>query len=304
MKIITFCLLLIVSQQARSQNKTPLAITIDDLPGLNYEMNQKMVSALKTNNWPATAFVNESGFFKEDAIDLTKYEILNLWLSNGLELGNHTYSHIDYHSTDTLDYFADILKGEELTAPLSQQYNIPYRYFRHPYLRNGQTKQKKEALNKFLTFNGYEVAPVTIDNSEWIYAAAYQLAIDKNNLQMANRIGSAYITYIVAISNYFRNQAKELLGRDLSHILLIHVRSLNADLLPELITALEDENFEISPLETVLEDPAYQLKDGYYGSAGISWIERWAMDRDMAKTFFEGIPKCDQFVQDYSGITE
>ncbi len=304
MKLITFCILFIISLLGQSQNKTPLALTIDDLPGLNYEINQKIVDALKTNNWQATAFVNESGFFVEDAMDSTKYEILDLWLSNGLELGNHTYSHMNYHSSDTLDYFADILKGAELTVPLSQEYNIPYRYFRHPYLRNGQTKEKKEALDKFLEFNGYKVAPVTIDNAEWIYATAYQRAIDKNDRQMADSIGRAYIIYMVAISNYFRNQAKELLGRDLSHILLIHVRSLNADLLSELITALENENFEISPLQTVLEDPAYKLQDGYYGSAGISWIERWAIDKNLETKFFRGIPKCDQFVQDYSGITE
>ena len=308
MRNLCICVLCITSLSGIAQTSTPLAITIDDLPGLRgeefHEVNKVMVEVLTTNQWPATAFVNENGFYRDGKLDSSSYRILHMWLSNGIELGNHSFSHLNYHNTDTLTYFKDILAGGKLSKDASKEYNLPFRYFRHPYLRNGQTIEKKSALTRFLSENGYDVAPVTIDNSEWIFASAYSKAINRNDPEMSDRIGRAYIKYMLEISNYYRCQAKTLTGRDIGHVLLIHVRQLNADWLEPLIKALEQQGFAIKPLEVVLRDPVYEREDGYFGPAGISWVDRWAHAKGVSSDFFNGFPSCPQFVQEYAGINE
>ncbi|MEQ9425400.1 MAG: polysaccharide deacetylase family protein [Cyclobacteriaceae bacterium] len=290
-------------------SQTPLAITIDDLPGVSqlpkWPINQRIVDSLAINNWPAIGFVNEHKFYdKEGVLENEQTEILDLWLSNGFELGNHTFSHLNYHSTKPADYFENIEMGSILTKPLAMKYASQYRYFRHPYLRNGQTKKKKQQLNNYLKNEGYQIAPVTIDNSDWLFAAAYEKAYLAEDFKMLDSISKAYVQYMVNISIHYREKAKELVGRDIPHIHLMHVNLMNSFLIATVIKELEKADFEIVPLQDVLTDPVYEWEDGYYGPAGISWIERWAIAQNKPKEFFEDFIETPQFVQDYAGRSE
>ena len=51
---------------------------------------------------------------------------------------------------------------------------MTFRYFRHPFLHVGQdTSSSAARFEKFLAARGYTVAPVTMDNDDFVYAAAY-----------------------------------------------------------------------------------------------------------------------------------
>ena len=69
-----------------------------------------------------------------------------------------------------LEYFEDVLKGERVTKPLVLAHGGTWQWFRHPYLQTGRDLETKHALEAFLAEHGYRIAPVTIDNGEWIFA--------------------------------------------------------------------------------------------------------------------------------------
>ena len=85
-----------------------IAITIDDLPMVTYHMSdtsfqkevtQKLLSHLKSKKIMATGFVNEDKLYHQSILAPIQVSLLRCWLAQGCELGNHTYSHLDYHTT-------------------------------------------------------------------------------------------------------------------------------------------------------------------------------------------------------------
>ena len=65
----------------------------------------------------------------------------------------------------------------------------------------------RDAFERFLDANGYRVAPVTIDNQEWIFARAYDHARARSDDASAVRIGDAYLVYMDSITGYYEAQS-------------------------------------------------------------------------------------------------
>lgn len=91
------------------------------------------------------------------------------------------------------------------------------RWFRHPYLRTGTIAAGKQVIETFLGEHGYRVAPVTVDNSEWIYAAACRqvLAIHLPEAERdatLKRLRQAYAPYMLNKLDYCERQPINLLG--------------------------------------------------------------------------------------------
>ena len=253
---------------------------------------------------PLIGFVNEAKLDKDRQKTDKQVALLTKWLQCGFELGNHGYQHLNYSRTDTARYFQDILKGERICKELSATYKIPYRYYRHPFLHAGNTPEKEVALEKFLARHNYLKAPVTIDNSDWIFARAYDLAIDRKDREMQDSVAAAYVPYMVSKLMHYERKSKDLFGRKIDQVLLIHANRINGDLLGALLAAFRKKGYKFTGLENVLKDPAYQSNDHIAKPWGISWLDRWAMNKEMPKAFYKNEPRCPQFVQDYAGLTE
>ena len=120
--VFTFFTTSILSQQ--NDVNRYVAVTFDDLPmNTKYledgnqwlEQTQKLLSTIKKYNIPAVGFVNEYKLYVNEVLDSTKLKALQLWVDADLELGNHTFSHPDYHTSDNEVFFANIIKGEKIT---------------------------------------------------------------------------------------------------------------------------------------------------------------------------------------------
>ena len=88
---------------------------------------------------PVIGFVNENKLYSNGERDQEQIDLLRRWTTAGLELGNHTYSHISLHSKGLEEYEADLIKGETITAELLAEKGKKLRFFRHPYLMTGLT---------------------------------------------------------------------------------------------------------------------------------------------------------------------
>lgn len=292
----------------QSTSQRTIAITIDDLPGISLddyeEVTDKLLTTLKKYQVPAIGFVNEGKLYRKNKLNKSRLALLEDWLTAGMELGNHTYGHPDYNRLTFEEFSADILMGEIHTKKLQAKYGQTMRYFRHPFLHTGNTPGKKAQLEQFLSEHNYEIAPVTIDNSEWIFAKAYHIALRAKDATQMEKIGETYVTYMEDKTAFYEEQCKMLFEREIKQTLLIHANALNGDYLDGLLEMYQKRGYTFVSMEETLKDPAYQSKDEYAGRGGISWIHRWAMTKKVDKAFFKGEPACPQFIQDYAGLTE
>jgi peptidoglycan/xylan/chitin deacetylase (PgdA/CDA1 family) len=274
------------SSNAQKTNRF-IAVTIDDLPVVTRQIDleprqkitQKLLGHITKSKIPAIGFVNERKLYAGAKRVEAEVDLLRSWLNAGLELGNHTYSHMSLHSNSLERYQEDILKGEVVTKEVLAAKRKQIRYFRHPFLFTGLDLTTKQKLGEFLTRYNYTIAPVTIDNADWIFARAYDNAIEKKDKDLMKRVGAAYVPYLESKMDYWERQSVRLFNREIKQILLLHANSINADYFDDVVKMLKMRGYQFISLEYALSDEAYRLPDTFTGNAGISWLHRWALTR-------------------------
>lgn len=283
-----------------------IAVTIDDLPTVTYGkvdsayhqlIISNLIKALKEHQIPGIGFVNEGKLFKGEKEISCQTKLLKDWIASGFELGNHTFSHADYNDMSMHAFESEILRGEKITQEIAAADRKQTTYFRHPYLHTGNTRAKSDSLEDFLRAHKYQVAPVTIDNEDYLFAAAYQPARDNSDLVLTTEIIQDYIQYMEAKLVYFERQSDRLFGRNINQILLIHANRLNADCLGALAGMYRRHGYEFVTLEKALTDTAYTTPVTVFGKLGISWIDRWAMSQGKSGDFFAGEPETPAYIK-------
>lgn len=264
-----------------------VAVTFDDLPApadsvvcndpaALEAMTARLLSELKRYRVPAIGFVNE------DKLDRGNFDqrvqILKMWVNAGFTLGNHTYSHADIDQMPLAAYEIDFLRGERVTEPLLRARGLRERYFRYPYLDVGNSPRTKRAFQQFLARQGFTVAPITIDNEEYIFAAVYAHAMASGDTQTADRVAASFLSYMNGIFDYFEKFSRETLGYEPRQVLLLHADELDTDEMGALAQMMHARGYRFISLRDALRDPAYHRPDAYDDSldGGVSWIEHWA----------------------------
>lgn len=279
-----------------------VAVTFDDLPFVNHtvytphqqkERTEKLLNTFKKYNIPVVGFVNEHKLFINDTLKEERLSVLKQWNDNNFELGNHTFSHRSLNRISVEEYQQDILKGEKVTKELLAEKGKQLRYFRYPFLQKGNEETKKIAIEKFLKEQNYINAPVTIDNSEWVFARAYDTAIQENDSVKMKKLGEKYIEYMTIVFDYFEKQSEFLFNREIKQILLLHANALNTDYFDELCEMMLKRNYKFITLEEALKDPVYEKEENYVGNWGFSWINRWALTDGKGKDFYKDEPEPD-----------
>lgn len=283
-----------------------MAITMDDLPGVSavdkdIEHLQRLTAVIletfTRHKVPAIGFVNEGKLDRGGAPDPARVALLRQWADGGFELGNHTYSHINAHQAPLADVEADIVRGEPVTRGLMAAAGKRLRYFRHPYLFTGRSAEVRTGLETFLTKRGYRVAPVTLDNADYIFAAAYDRLMAARETIQAERVPTTYLDYMTRVVEYYEQQSQALIGRPMRHILLVHANALNARALPLWLPSVEKRGYTFISLDRALDDPAFTtMPDEYFGAAGITWLHRWAITAGKRGAFFAGEPEVPEWV--------
>lgn len=261
-----------------------IALTIDDLPMAQSgreaceperltQLTKQLLAIFGAEKAPLTAFVITS-----QCPNLTEEQraaAVDMWRQAGVEIGNHTHSHRSLSRTPIAEYEQDILKADALLRKWSG--GKPVRFFRWPMLHVGATPEDKERLEKFLAERHYREAPVTFDNSDWLFANVYADAGRKGDKQLEQRVREAYVPYMESVLAFFERRSVELLGREIPQILLMHANLINSELGGELLAMLRKRGYAFISLEEALEDPAYAAPNTYVAANGISWLHRWTL---------------------------
>ncbi len=289
---------------AQTSPQRTVAITIDDLPAgaANsmsaseiLEMTTKLLGTLRDQKVPAVGFVNEQKLFKLGEVD-DRIKALNLWLDGGFELGNHTFAHTSLNRVTLQAWEEEVIRGETVTRMLLAQHKMKMRYFRHPYLDAGRDLQTRREAEAFLSSRGYQVAPITMDAWDWMYAGVYDDARKRADTALQQQLVSSYLSYTTSVFDYYEQLSKELLGYEPKQILLLHGNWLEADHIGELLELLRKRGYQFVTLEDALGDSAYSVPDEYVGE-GTGWLDHWAITRGRPS---QGQPVFPQWVIDKS----
>jgi len=305
--LLALSLILPLAAFAQATPERAVAITFDDLPYVSVPaeddaalaaMTGRLLQRLQADAVPAVGFVNESRLYREGALVPARVDLLKRWLRAGFELGNHTYSHVSLNRVPLEVFTANLLQGETVIRPLMQSEGRSLRWFRHPYLHQGNTQEVRTAFASFLASHGYRVAPVTVNNSEWVFAAAYARALTQGNPDAAQRIADAYVPHMAAEFARAERLALDLFGRPIPHVLVLHANALNADHFGALAAMLRQRGYRFVSLDEALGDRAYASPLGGAGIESESWLELWAHAVGLRPTKLTAVPG---FVMQWAG---
>lgn len=258
-----FSVLIVLSLPA--QAKMRMAITIDDLPvhgampkkENRVEIAKKMLGALQKEKVPEVyGFINAGKLESDPKAD----EVLKLWVSEGYPLGNHTYAHKSINDIDISDFKLSIDKNEKKLQEYSGKYD--WKYFRYPFLHEGNSLERRNAVRSHLKENGYRIAQVTVDFEDWAWNEAFARCADKKDHQKIQWLKDFFISE--AVTQLYRAEtiSKSLFKRSINHILLLHVGAFDAEMMEDLLKVYKKEGVEFIPLSEAVKDDVYAIDPG------------------------------------------
>ena len=266
---------LALAQISRAQK---VAITFDDLP-LNGDLPPGMtrveivgntLAVLKMLHVPAAyGFVNAKKL--EENTDAA--EALKLW-ADAEPVGNHTYGHMDLNANPA-DAFEREIEEDEPVLELVAAKDANWHWLRFPFLREGDTVEKRRAVRAFLEAHHYRVAQVTLDWEDYLWNSAYARCVAKNDAKSIAWLRSSYLDTESAYLDLGREMAKLVYGHDINHVLLLHLGAFSSTILPEALGLLEKKGFKLVTLEEAESDPAYGTDPDAGSKYGGTLLEEW-----------------------------
>jgi peptidoglycan/xylan/chitin deacetylase (PgdA/CDA1 family) len=261
-----------------------VAITIDDLPGavpgtdksagklrdLERE-NRQILHVLARHKVPAIGFVIEAKLQVSGERD-ARAALLEKWIDAGMELGNHTYSHMHFDDTSLEQFEDETVRGEVVTRALLTSHGKTEHYFRHPALSTGATQEAKTEFEAFLNSRGYQIAPVTVENADYQFNDVLDDARHHRDKKLAARTKAEYLKHTQANFLYAEDASRKLFNHEASQVLLIHDNEINAEVLDTLLTDLEGRGYRFVSLDGALSDPVYGTRETFIGNLGACYL--------------------------------
>lgn len=245
---------------ADTPQQTLVAITIDDIPGPSSrsssatEVATRMLAVFRKHNLQGVYGMMVGGNASNAPQSLA---VLKQWVSDGQLLGSHTWSHPDLASISADEFIADIRKNEPLLQEIMGSRD--WRFFRFPYLAEGDTPEKRNAVRQFLAQGGYRTAEVTMDffDSEWV--EPYERCLKLARMDDARWLRTSYVENALYGLEIAERLSAAVAGRPIKHVLLLHFGRIQADVLDELLTKFEERGVRFVGLHEALSDPIYEV---------------------------------------------
>lgn len=249
----------------------------DDTPFLSLDQrNAKILQTLKDNgNLQAALFVCGMRIDNE-----TGKRHLAEWDRANQIIANHSYSHFYYPSTAFEKFSQDVMRGEKMISELKNFRKL----FRFPYLKEGDTAEKRDKMRQFLDANGYKQGYVTIDTSEWAIDARLRKRLKENPQADLKPYRDFYLEHIWDRTVFYDNLAQKLGKKKVRHTLLLHHNLVTALFLDDLIKMFKQKGWKLIDADKAFKDPLFKANPRNI-PAGESII--WALAKESKR--FEDI---------------
>ena len=244
-----------------------IALTFDDAPrsaGGFFsadERAERLIAGLEKAGVDEAMFFVKTGGIRtpDDAERLRRYT------RAGHRLANHSHSHGWLNRTDADEYIADI--GE--AARVLEGYDNVDRFYRFPFLDEGRTVAKRDAVREALDRLGLVHGYVTVDNYDWHLAGRAKSA-KRDGLDVdLDALREVYLEHLLESVEFYDAIAREHLDRSPRHVLLLHENDLAALFVEDLVRALREAGWTIIGAREAYDDPiAVRLPDTLFNGQG------------------------------------
>jgi peptidoglycan-N-acetylglucosamine deacetylase len=251
--ILISALFLSGSIQAKS-----LALSFDD--GLNPQLNphatsinQQILTQLNQHQIHAIVFPS--------LVKIGDYQgkqLIAQWNDHGQMIGNHSALHqnLNHTAVNTDTYIQSIIDADTVFSTLSHY----QRLYRYPFLKEGDTSEKRDTVHQWLESNHYQMGGVSIDASDWFYNRKYLDYSKQGQTEKITRLKAAYIAHLLDRAEYYDQLARQTIQRSPKHVLLLHVNQINAAFLNDIIRSFQHADWTIISAQDAFKDPIYQQR--------------------------------------------
>lgn len=257
----------------------PVLVTVDDLPitagrlhpddAGREKVTRDLLAVLRKHDIKAIGFVTW-----RNVRDAAGERLLDLWLNDGHELGNHSYTHPDYPRTETEAYVADMEKARATLAAFLEARGRRLRFFRFPFLREGDTAAKLARMREWLKATGQRSVPVTIDTQDWSFEEPWVTAQRAGDAGRMTRLGEDFQHALRLQALLYTSEGDALFERPTPQIILLHANAVGATQWDALFTWMKGRGFRFATADEVLADPALAEAPAFLGRYGGSQWDR------------------------------
>lgn len=224
-----------------------MVVTIDDASFLHATprlsasaRNQALLDALARHQVSAALFI--TGGFGADKP--AGYAMAKAWGDAGHAIANHTMTHSDFNlARVTLDqYRRELLDCDKLIASLPGY----QKWFRFPFLHEGETIAKRQGMRDALSEAGYLSADVDMDTLDWEFDDKLMAALKRQGKADVAQVKQAYLDHARARALALRDKVRAMPGEARPQVLLLHHNLLNALWLDELLSIFKEQGWRFA----------------------------------------------------------
>jgi peptidoglycan/xylan/chitin deacetylase (PgdA/CDA1 family) len=258
----------VASAPSQSYSPAPeICITLDDIN----DLEKPLYSPLERDSLIRRALnlrqVRAGAFFIGKYLESDRgQEILRAWDLDDHLILNHTYSHLHYNeaSVSYQEFSEDVLKCDRLLNGCKNYSRI----FRFPYLEEGDTREKRDAMRGFLKKNNYRNGYVSVMTTDWWISAKLEDVLSRNPSADVSKIRNMYLANVKECVDYYKVLGQKLQGdSENKHVILLHHNLLNALFLGDLIDMLRLNGWKVISAGEAFNDPLYQSSPDIFPSS-------------------------------------
>lgn len=251
----------------------PVLVTVDDLPLASNRLHPDRAERARITRdllgVLARHGIRAVGLVTWNNVDGPEGErLLDQWLQAGHELGNHSYRHLDYPRTDAEEYVADVEKARATLDAFLAARGRRLRFFRFPFLREGDTPVKLARMREWLAASGQRNLPVTIDNQDWSFEQPWVEARRAGDTARLARLGEDYQHALRLEALLHTADGDELFARPTPQILLLHANEVGTAQWDALFAWMKGRGFRFASADEVLADAAFAQPHDFVGRYG------------------------------------
>ncbi len=237
-----------------------VALTFDDLPaagGLRPGMTRVNILTRLTRELRAAHM--KSVYGNVNAVDLPGdpdcQQALRVWRAAGMNIGNHTFSHPALDDVSAASYTSNIAQDEPSLRQYAGKSN--WHWFRYPYLEEGNTVQKHEAVRNWLHDHYYRVEEVTLNFNDDDWGDPYLRCKAQHNAAGIAWLEKSYLQNAAEYIPLEREEQQVAFGHEIPNVLLLHATEFTTLMMPRLIALLRQQGFRFSTVPRVQRNRAY-----------------------------------------------
>jgi len=266
-----------IAVSAATPEKPIIAITMDDLrwqdipEPMRQDADERLRGALDRHKVRTALFViGENGDTPEGR------GILQAWSKRGHMIGNHTWSHRWIDKIPEEQFGSDMLRCDAFV----RQFPTFRPYFRFPMLKEGGTRDRRDWMRSFLKSHGYRNGAVTIDASDWYYDQRLRKCMQERPKFDVNLFREPYLAHLWDRATYYDHLAREVLGRNIRHTILLHYNLLNSIFLSDAMTMFRLRGWQLMDAEHAFQDEVFTRQPDTV-PAGESLV--WALAKETGR---------------------